>query len=391
MTPTERLVEQVPEENVRGSSDAEQVSEDSCPPLQRRPRSGDVSAEVSTGSQMPAPVIPSSDAPVSSSSVLPARRAISIPVASTTPLPPVTSSRPILSTIPEAGLQVPVSSSTTPPVTVPFSQSPPVPVQSTPTSVTVSEAELSVEDYPAPNDNIFFTSVGVGSSAENIRWESQGADFVEPLTLADCCHQLKQFISLGLTGDPPMPPWELRYITRYMYQKFPTLSAEDAARLAEMDIFLEQMEMTCIASRPTREYYAKSAQDALAKLEQWKESRKAQVADRARLLDSKQAQMQSISSLRAKIAELQRTLEQQLQEAEETDRQLAVLESRMPELPSAARINLTRWMAEDRLADSRKVVDDLRAVWPTHASALAANIPQVAEGMALPVRGLVLC
>ena len=60
----------------------------------------------------------------------------------------------------------------------------------------------------------------------------------------------------------------------------------------------------------------------------------------------------------------------------------------MTELPSEARISLTRWMAEDRLADSRKVVDDLRAVWPTHASVLEANIPRVvgAEGMTLSTR-----
>ena len=368
--------------------DSEHVSEDSCPPLQRRSRAREAAAtEAESAQLMPPPSERVSSSAAASSQVLPARRSLSFPSASST-LPSV-SVCPIPPASTEVTLSAPISSTTTPPISVPLPQPAPILAPTSAPAATPSvsrparEPELSVDDYPAPSDDNVFFSSGRSQSDDAFRWENQGDAFVEPFTLADCCHQLRHFISLGLTGDPPMPPWELRYLTRLIQQKFPNLPAEDATRLAEMDRLLEQVEMTCIASRPTREYYVKSAQDALAKLEGWKESQRALVADRARLLDSRQAQMQSISSLRAQIAELQRVLEQQLKAAEELDMQLAEVDSRMAEVPSSARIEINRMMAEDRLSDGLKAESDLQTLWSARAPILEMNIPNVpgAEGM----------
>ena len=355
MTLSERVTEETP-------SETEQASGDSCPPLQRRPRlsvPSRVATEVISEGPAPDAVIPTS-----------------------LPLPPAPHPTPSASI--EEALQAPISSTITPPISVPLPQSAQAPAStSAPSSAPVREAELSVDDYPAPgDDNIFFAS-GTTESTDAIRWENQGDAFVEPFTLADCCHQLQQFISLGLSGDPPMPPWELRYITRLMHQKFPNLSAEDSARLAEMDAFLEQMEMACLSARPAREYYIKSAQDAMAKLEQWKDSQKSLMADRDRLLDSKQVQMQSISSLRAKIAELQQALEQKLQSVEDIDRRVVEVETQITKIPSSAQIEISRLVAEDRVSDGLKIESDLRAMWSSQTPVMEAHIPRVsgAEGI----------
>ena len=68
--------------------------------------------------------------------------------------------------------------------------------------------------------------------------------------------------------------------------------------------------------------------------------------------------MQSVSSIRAKIAELQRALEQKLKSIEEIDQR--VVEAQISEVPSSARVEISRLVAEDRVADGLKIESDLR-------------------------------
>ena len=189
VTSTERVVEQAPEENVRESSDADQASGDSCPPLQRRSRPRvELSTEVSPGGQAMDPVVTSSTVmPTQAAPALPSRRSLVLPTSSGEPQS--VSIRPTPPSTADIVTTAPISSSTTPPISVPLAQSAPASVSASApsSSVPVREADLSVDDYPAPSDdNIFFTSERAEPSNAT-RWENQGDAFVEPFTLADCC------------------------------------------------------------------------------------------------------------------------------------------------------------------------------------------------------------